>query len=863
MIPRPSVAAALAALALVSAAGRAPAQDVDLDVESSVLDNGLTVVVHHDPTAVASGMELWFATGFADEPIGSYGLAHLFEHLLRPPASFWTDRVDSLAEPRMLGSNAQTRTDYTRYYVEVPANALDLGMAMLAARMATVEESLNAEALERQRDVVAVELGRGEGRFWHPDLDGMREAGTFGADHPYGHDQRLEDLAAVTVDDLHAWHTRHGAPSNALLLVAGGADPETVLASARRYFGPLPAGGRPPRIARAPVPRPTPRVDVVEIDEAPRTVYRWAAPGYGDPDIEPLALLVDALAGGPGSRLGRALPDSLVVEVDGEVEPRRLASLVEVTVFLREGADPALVDGIVADALRRRLDGGPTAAEVDAARARWRRETIEDLQSLAWIGGRTETLGEGALFAGDPRFYRTRRVAQATSEDLADAGRRWLEPEPYRMRGLSRPPRSTADAPLDLSVPDLPPPPDPLPAGTRRLDFPEGLPAVWWTPRTTLPLVHLSLLVDGGWLAEREGEAGRASLVAEIAAADPRIEVDVDAERTRFDVTALPEEIDRVVAALARVARGSDLAAADPAPARARRLEAIERQRASPAERLDRVIPRLAFGSDHPLGRAAGGLGDPEGIAASDRAALLDFHARSYRPESTTLVVTGAVTEPAVRAALAAFDGWEASGPAGTRDLPDPEPASAGVYVLDRPGAATATVGAIRPIGAGEAPDPASAAAADLALFGRVNAVLRRQRGWAYQVLTGVPHGLGYAFVGAAVPAERAADALLEIEAALGALADPDSAAAALEDALRALLRRRLARADALSDVHERAIAERDGTDAGPVLRAAMETLGLLTGREGWLRIVVGDRAAIVEALRAAGLGEIRAAPEP
>src|SRR5215203_4979053 len=53
-----------------------------LPFEKFTLENGLTVLLHRDPSLPIVAVELWYRVGPVNEPPGRSGFAHLFEHLM-------------------------------------------------------------------------------------------------------------------------------------------------------------------------------------------------------------------------------------------------------------------------------------------------------------------------------------------------------------------------------------------------------------------------------------------------------------------------------------------------------------------------------------------------------------------------------------------------------------------------------------------------------------------------------------------------------------------------------------------------------------------------------------------------------------
>jgi predicted Zn-dependent peptidase len=51
----------------------------EIPVETYTLPNGLTVILHRDPSLPRVAVNLWYRVGSADEKPGRTGFAHLFE----------------------------------------------------------------------------------------------------------------------------------------------------------------------------------------------------------------------------------------------------------------------------------------------------------------------------------------------------------------------------------------------------------------------------------------------------------------------------------------------------------------------------------------------------------------------------------------------------------------------------------------------------------------------------------------------------------------------------------------------------------------------------------------------------------------
>ena len=58
------------------------ASAIEIPFEQYQLDNGLNVILHHDPTLPQVVVNIWYGVGSKDEVEGRSGFAHLFEHLM-------------------------------------------------------------------------------------------------------------------------------------------------------------------------------------------------------------------------------------------------------------------------------------------------------------------------------------------------------------------------------------------------------------------------------------------------------------------------------------------------------------------------------------------------------------------------------------------------------------------------------------------------------------------------------------------------------------------------------------------------------------------------------------------------------------
>src|SRR5438477_8441701 len=148
--------AVLLMLALAApAAAQAPTPPLEVKYAQFTLANGLNVIVHEDHSVPIATVNTWYRVGSANEMSGRTGFAHLFEHLMfmgsgHAPYGEFDSQLESVGG----GNNASTANDRTNYYIDVPANALELALFLESDRMGYLLDAMNPKTVDAQRDVV-------------------------------------------------------------------------------------------------------------------------------------------------------------------------------------------------------------------------------------------------------------------------------------------------------------------------------------------------------------------------------------------------------------------------------------------------------------------------------------------------------------------------------------------------------------------------------------------------------------------------------------------------------------------------------------------------------------------------------------
>ena len=431
------IGSALAVVLVLIAPAAAEAPRDSAEVENFLLDNGMEVVVIPDHRAPIVTHMVWYKIGSADEPPGKSGIAHFFEHLM-----FKGTKAHKVGEfgakiAEIGGSeNAFTSYDYTAYFQTVTPDALETMMAFEADRMRGL--ILTDDVIGPERDVILEERrSRIENS---PDALLSEEVdATLYQNHPYrvpviGWMHEMEQLNRT---DAVAFYDRYYAPNNAVLVVAGDTDAETVRKLAEKTYGKVPRGPDLPPRARPQEPEQNTKRTVTLTDErvsVPSFQKSWVVPSYNHSEpgeAEALDLLSEILGGGTRSRIYQQLVVKQgIASTAGASYQGTSFDPSSFTIYgaPRGEAGLASVEEAIDTEIRSLIKDGVTETELEKAKNRFVRSMIfaRDSQSgMANIYG--STLATGGTVEDIQKW--PDRIRAVTAKQVQDVAAKYLNPD--------------------------------------------------------------------------------------------------------------------------------------------------------------------------------------------------------------------------------------------------------------------------------------------------------------------------------------------------------------------------------------------------------------------------------------------------
>lgn len=423
------IVAALVVYYFVTQAGRAPASAA---LQAAQLGNGLKVIVYEDPSAAIVSVNVWYRVGSRHEIVGKRGLAHLMEHMMFK-GSTNVEPEDHARQIDQVGgiSNAFTREDVTGYFQTLPSDWLELALRLEAERMKNL--IITDEKLKAEREVVKEEHRlRLQNQPIGIVLSKFREIAFKETSYAWTAAGATEDLDTVTATDLQNFYKQYYAPNNAILIVAGDVQFNTVMELARKHFGGLSKNENlPPLIpitlaAQSAIQEETITMPV----QLPIILGGYRLPEAKHADLPALEVAGTILSTGGSSRLRQNLVNDQKIAIQAAGIPLiyRDVGVFIAAAFYTDDKNPAAVKEALLSEIER-LKNEPIS-EIELQKAK-NQLTAGQVFAQDPLSGVAQAIGQAEIFYDDYREFSkaSNRYLSVTAEQIRAVAQKYFNRE--------------------------------------------------------------------------------------------------------------------------------------------------------------------------------------------------------------------------------------------------------------------------------------------------------------------------------------------------------------------------------------------------------------------------------------------------
>lgn len=337
-------------------------------IQEVTSEKGIKAWLVEDYSVPIISVRFAFSGGSTQDPAGKEGLANLMTGLFDEGA----DNLDSDAfQERLDDAGAEMRFNAGRdsLYGSMRMLADQKDEALELLRLAVEKPRFDAAPIDRIRAQIVSGIVANEkdpqtaAQFaWAQALYG---------EHPYSRrdEGTRETLAAITADDLHAFHKRLFARGNLTIGVVGAIDAETLKRDLDKVFGDLPAE---PALQKVETVEPKLDQEILIPYDLPQTSLLLAYPGIErtDPQFFAAYLMNHILGGGSfTSRLFNEVREKrgLAYGVDSSIVNNEHSSALVINTATRSDRSAETL-AIIRAEVKRMADEGVTEGELDAAK---------------------------------------------------------------------------------------------------------------------------------------------------------------------------------------------------------------------------------------------------------------------------------------------------------------------------------------------------------------------------------------------------------------------------------------------------------------------------------------------------------------
>lgn len=210
-----------------------------MNVETTRLSSGLTVVTETMPHLESVALGVWIKSGSRNETADEHGIAHLLEHMAFKGTKRRSAR-DIAEEIENVGGelNAATSTETTSYYARVLKDHVPLAVDILADIL--TESQFDEEELRREKHVILQEIGAANDTPDDVVFDKFSEVAYRGQTIGRPILGTPDKVNSFTPDQIRGYLARNYTTDRMFVVAAGAVDHQTFCKQVEERFASLP-----------------------------------------------------------------------------------------------------------------------------------------------------------------------------------------------------------------------------------------------------------------------------------------------------------------------------------------------------------------------------------------------------------------------------------------------------------------------------------------------------------------------------------------------------------------------------------------------------------------------------------------------
>ena len=394
-----------------------------------VLENGLKIVAIplKNGTNVIS-TDIFYNVGSRDEVMGKSGIAHMLEHLnFKSTKNLKAGEFDTIVKGFGGVNNASTSFDYTHYFIKSSTKNAAKSLELFADLMENL--TLKDEEFQPERNVVAEE------RRWRTDNNptGYLYFELFNNTykyHPYHWTPIgfMDDIKSWSIEDIRDFHSTYYQPKNAIVLITGDINKDTVFKEATKYFKHIKNTKNIPAKLHTIEPKQDGerRIIIHKDSQVQMIATAYHIPDYNNKDQIALSALSELLSSGKSSRLNAKLIDkkqlvNTIYAYNMELKDPGIFMFLSVA---NPGVEATDVEKEILAVIEDIKNGNVTQEDLDKIKINTKSDFIFSLESSTSVAN----LYGSYLIRGNikPLFEYEKAISNLKVEDIINVAKKYL-----------------------------------------------------------------------------------------------------------------------------------------------------------------------------------------------------------------------------------------------------------------------------------------------------------------------------------------------------------------------------------------------------------------------------------------------------